>query len=161
MFGMFPFMFNGSSNVFGGLFNDIFLNSIINQMSANNVVNRDIDEKSYNVDIKDCGDYYLMKGYLPGVSPRDLKIDFEKGKAILTIRKRQVYSNGLNIMMNIVQTGGDLVKTFYVDEIDKNKIGAAFEKNILLLTLPKKKKIVEQRSEENATIIDVDSYNVE
>lgn len=160
MFRMFPFMLNGI-NIFSGMFNDTFFNNMINQVLASSLVNERPREQDYSVEMKDHGDYYLLKGYLPGVSPKDISIDFERNRAILTIRRRQVYSNGLNVMMSIVETGGNLVKTFNIEEIDKSKIGAAFDRSILLLTLPKKKMIKKYGEEETPIIVDVDSYEVE
>ena len=159
MFSMFPFMFR-NTDVIGELFNDVIFNNFMNQI-PNNLVNESIDENTYDIDFKDQGDYYLIKGYLPGLTPRDVRIDFENNKAILSIKRRQVYSNGKNVMMTVIQTGGYLVKTFDIEAIDKSKISASFDNSILLLTLPKKKKTEIYEKEENATIIDVENYEME
>ena len=121
-----------------------------------------VDE--YDISIKDYGPYYLIKGYLPGLTPKDVNIDFEENKAILTIKKKQTYSNGRNVRMTIIQTGGDLIKTFYVEEIDVTKLKASFDNDLLLLTLPKKKQIKSKDvvvEDDSPTIIDVDNYKVE
>lgn len=156
MNSIFPFIFN-NLNIFSQLFNNIFLEGAVNQMISNNLANHSIGEEAYEIEFKDCGDYYLIKGYLPHVSSRDIRIDFQKNMVILTIRRNQVYKNESMMMTMVLQTSGNIVKTFYVEEIDKNKIGAAFEKNILLLTLPKKK-YIDIYTEEKQTIIDVDNY---
>lgn len=161
MFRMFPFMFGGSSNILGGIFNEVLFNNIISQTISSNAVQEKSIEESYNVQIIDQGDYYLIKGYLPGVNPRDMSIDFERNRAILTIRKKQSYSNGLNFMMTVVQTGGNLIKTFEIEEIDRTKIGAAYERDILLLTLPKKKRLPQPIMEDEPLIVDVDNYEVQ
>jgi Molecular chaperone (small heat shock protein) len=150
-----------NTDAIGDLFNNVILNNFINQI-PNNLINENIDENNYDIDFRDQGDYYLIKGYLPGLTPRDVRIDFEKNKAILSIKKKQVFSNGTNIMMTVIQTGGFIVKTFEVEEIDKSKISASFDNSVLLLTLPKKKKIDEMyKKEENTTIIDVENYEME
>lgn len=182
MFGMFPFMFNNMNNnmnsnmnnsylnnsdtsLFGGLLNDDFLNNMVGQFLSSDLVsdlvNEIMDDDAYDVQLKDYGDYYLIKGYLPGLGPKDVSIDFEKNKAILTIKKKQTYSNGRNVVMTVIQTGGDLVKTFYVSEIDVTKLKATFDNSLLLLTLPKVKQVEEYRVEDTPTIIDVDSYKIE
>ena len=101
---------------------------------------------------------------MPGLTPKDVNIDFEKNKAILTIKKKQTYSNGKNVRMTIIQTGGDLVKTFYVEEIDVTKLKASFDNELLLLTLPKRKQIQSKDvvvEDDSPTIIDVDNFKVE
>lgn len=151
--------FNEYKTDFTSLFGNDFLNSIMNDVFGNNLVNEINQEQDFKIKLKDYGEYYLIKGYLPGVDPRDVSIDFEKNKAILTIKRRQVYSNNQNFMITIVQTGGDLVKTFYIGEVDVGNLKASFEDSLLLLTIPKVKKIEDNR--DGAKIIDVDSYKVE
>ena len=161
MFGRIPFNYN--QNSYMNLLEDDFVTSIVNEILGNDLINDLVNEMSqeedFNVELKDYGEYYLIKGYLPGVGPKDVNIDFEKNKAILTIRRKQVYSNGQNFMMTVVQTGGDLVKTFYIEEVDVSNLKATFEDSLLLLTIPKVKKI--EANNEDVTIIDVDSYRVE
>lgn len=161
MFGRIPFNYN--QNSYMNLLEDDFVNSIVNQILGNDLINDLVNEMSqeedFNVELKDYGEYYLIKGYLPGLGPKDVSIDFEKNKAILTIKRKQVYSNGQNFMMTIVQTGGNLVKTFYIEDVDVSNLKATFEDSLLLLTIPKTKKI--EANNGDATIIDVDSYRVE
>lgn len=157
MWGSNPFYEN--KNYFTNLLDDNFVNSIINEVFGNDLVNQISQEEDFKVELKDYGEYYLIKGYLPGVGPKDVSIDFEKNKAILTIKRKQVYSNGQNFMMTVVQTGGDLVKTFYIEEVDVSNLKASFEDSLLLLSFPKIKKIEDKK--DDATIIDVDSYRVE
>ena len=157
MWGSNPFY--EKKNYFTNLLDDNFLNSIINEVFGNDLVNQINQEEDFKVELKDYGEYYLIKGYLPGVGPKDVSIDFEKNKAILTIKKKQVYSNGQNFMMTVVQTGGDLVKTFYIEDVDVSNLKASFEDSLLLLSFPKIKKIEDKK--DDATIIDVDSYRVE
>lgn len=175
MFGMFPFIFNNKSNtnwnninILRKVLNDDFLNSMVNQILTSNIGNNLISgvshEESYNVELKDYGEYYLIKGYLPGVMVKDINIDFEKNKAILRIRRKRTYSNGMNFSMTIIESGQDLVKSFYIEEIEVNKLKASFNDSLLIITLPKASKIDNNYghySSDEPIIIDVDSYKVE
>lgn len=170
MFRMFPFMFNNNVNTHNKNNNDIFnmlmnsqsLNGMVDQILTSDFFNEFVDdvleEESYDINFKDYGEYYLIKGYLPGVSAKDINIDFEGNKAILTIKNKHVYSNSNNSIVAIVQNGADYIKTFYVDEIDVTKLSASFDDNILILTLPKLKKV---KTEEEQVIIDVENYKIE
>ncbi|PRR82180.1 Hsp20/alpha crystallin family protein [Clostridium vincentii] len=161
MFGRIPFNYN--QNSYMNILEDDFLTSIVNEILGNNLINDLVNEMSqeedFNVELKDYGEYYLIKGYLPGLGPKDVSIDFEKNKAILTIKRKQVYSNGQNYRMTVVQTGGDLIKTFYIEDVDVINLKATFNDSLLLLTIPKVKKI--EAKKDDVTIIDVDSYRVE
>lgn len=187
MFGMFPFLFNGNNNssnnnnnnnnnnnsmidmgLFNNLFDDSFINNVIDQIMSSDMIDSLAEEMlqdDYDINFKDYGDYYLIKGYLPGLTPKDICIDFEKNKAILTIKKKHVYSNGRNAVMTVIQTGGNLVKNFYIEEVDVTKLSASFNNNVLIITMPKIKKVsdltVSNEVSTNPEIIDVDNYKVE
>lgn len=179
MFGMFPFLFNNNSNsnnnygrnngdeynIFDTLLSDDFMNGMVDQLLSSDVVNNlvgDMLDDDYDVELKDFGDYYLIRGYLPGLTPKDVSIDFEKNKAILTIKRKKTYSNGRNSMVTVVQTGGNCVKNFYIGEVDVTKLKASFDNSLLLITMPKIKKLDnEVKNNDTPTIIDVDNYKIE
>lgn len=162
---MFPFSNNNrnSGNFFDSLFSDNFLGNMVDQLLSSEIVNNlteeILKEDDYDIELKDFGDYYLIKGYLPGLSPKDISIDFEKNKAILTIKRKKVYSNESNTIVTVIKGSGDWVKNFYIEEVDVTKMKASFDDNLLLLTLPKIKKI--EGLSDNSVIIDVDDYREE
>lgn len=162
---MFPFNNNNrnNENFFDSLFSDNFLGNMVDQLLSSDIVNNlteeILKEDDYDIELKDFGDYYLIKGYLPGLSPKDISIDFEKNKAILTIRRKKVYSNESNTIVTVIKGSGDWVKNFYIEEVDVTKMKASFDDNLLLLTLPKIKKI--EGLSDNSVIIDVDDYREE
>lgn len=162
---MFPFSNNNrnSGNFFDSLFSDNFLGNMVDQLLSSDIVNNlteeILKEDDYDIELKDFGDYYLIKGYLPGLSPKDISIDFEKNKAILTIKRKKVYSNESNTIVTVIKGAGDWVKNFYIEEVDVTKMKASFDDNLLLLTLPKIKKI--EGLSDNSVIIDVDNYREE
>ncbi len=162
---MFPFNNNNrnSGNFFDSLFSDNFLGNMVDQLLSSDIVNNlteeILKEDDYDVELKDFGDYYLIKGYLPGLTPKDISIDFEKNKAILTIKRKKVYSNESNTIVTVIKGSGDWVKNFYIEEVDVTKMKASFDDNLLLLTLPKIKKI--EGLSDNSVIIDVDDYREE
>ena len=162
---MFPFNNNNrnNGNFFDSLFSDNFLGNMVDQLLSSDIVNNlteeILKEDDYDIELKDFGDYYLIKGYLPGLSPKDISIDFEKNKAILTIRRKKVYSNESNTIVTVIKGAGDWVKNFYIEEVDVTKMKASFDDNLLLLTLPKIKKI--EGLSDNSVIIDVDDYREE
>ena len=181
MFGMFPLLFNGNNNnrndnniadmnIFNNLLNDDFINSMVDQIMGSDLINEladDVFNDNYDINFKDFGDYYLIKGYLPGVTARDVSIDFEKNKAILTIKKKKTYTNGGNTVMTVIQSGGNLTKNFYIEEVDVTRLKASFDNNLLIITMPKLQKPeevvneVDISSDDEPTIIDVDNYKVE
>lgn len=65
-------------------------------------------------------------------------------------------------MVTVVQTGGNCVKNFYIGEVDVTKLKASFDNSLLLITMPKIKKLDnEVKNNDTPTIIDVDNYKIE
>lgn len=161
MFGMFPFKDLNSKSLFEGI--DSIIDNLISSDFVNNIVNDFDTQVDYDINFRDFGEYYLIKGLLPGLTAKDVSIDFEKNKAILTIRKRQVYKNNSNSVMAVIQTGGNVVKNFYIEEVDVTKLRASFDNSLLVITLPKVKKIQENNKVEGdePVIIDVENYKTE
>ena len=161
MFGMFPFKDLNNKSLFEGI--DSIIDNLISSDFVNNIVNDFDTQVDYDINFRDFGEYYLIKGLLPGLTAKDVSIDFEKNKAILTIRKRQVYKNNSNSVMAVIQTGGNLVKNFYIEEVDVTKLSASFDNSLLVITLPKVKKIQENNKVEGdePVIIDVENYKTE
>lgn len=156
---MFPFLFNNNDFDFlTNIFNDNFINNIVDQILDSDIISED----DYDIEFKDCGEYYTIKGYFPGLTAKDLSIDFEKNKAILTIKKRSSYSNNANSVITVVSTGYNTKKVFYVEEIDVTNLKASFENNFLVITMPKLKKLITQEENDDTTkIIEVENYKVE
>lgn len=156
---MFPFLFNNNDFDFlNNIFNDNFINNIVDQILDSDIISDD----DYDIEFKDCGQYYTIKGYFPGLTAKDLSIDFEKNKAILTIKKRSSYSNNANSVITVVSTGYNTKKVFYVEEIDVTNLKASFENNFLVITMPKLRKLITQEENDDAAkIIEVENYKVE
>lgn len=156
---MFPFLFNNNDFDFlNNIFNDNFINNIVDQILDSDIISED----DYDIEFKDYGEYYTIKGYFPGLTAKDLSIDFEKNKAILTIKKRSSYSNNANSVITVVSTGYNTKKVFYVEEIDVTNLKASFENNFLVITMPKLKKLITQEENDDTTkIIEVENYKVE
>lgn len=164
---MFPFNLNNGNrnnrNFFDNLFSDNFLGNMVDELLSSDLVNSLTEEMlkddNYDVEFKDFGDYYLIKGYFPGLTAKDISIDFEKNKAILTIKRKKVYSNEGSTIVTVIKGIGDWVKNFYIEEIEISQIKASFNNNRLLLTLPKANSI--KALEDKSLIIDVDNYREE
>lgn len=176
MFNMFPFLYNNGGNrgnnnrittgtrnnnftydIFSYLLSDDFINNMTNELLNNesiiNIAEEMIGDDPYEIEFRDNGDFYKIRGYLPGLTAKDIKIDFEKNKAILTIKRKQVYTNNNNFVA-MFKCSEDVVKNFYIEEIDVTKLRASFDNNVLIIEIPKVRNI---NSIDKNEIIDVDN----
>ncbi|MGL5351865.1 MAG: Hsp20/alpha crystallin family protein, partial [Clostridium sp.] len=72
------------------------------------------------------------------------------------VKSNQLFTNGSNRIVTIIQPNSDIEKKFIVNNVDEAKISAVFESDILRVCLPKKK--IETDDEQ---IIDVENYILE
>ncbi|MGL5085024.1 MAG: Hsp20 family protein, partial [Clostridium sp.] len=160
---------NNFSDMFSEIFNQTFTAVINNQDLIENIVDTVLNsdlvgsmieeiEKldSMNLELKDYNDKYLIEGKLPGINKKDIDLDYEDNTVTIKVKSNQLFTNGKNRIVTIIQPSSDIEKKFIVDNVDTNKISAVFESDILRVYLPKK------RIETNdSQIIDVENYILE
>lgn len=133
MFDLRPFrrrnedLFDQFSKVLDDVFNQDFLPTLGD------------DFKSLSTDITESNDAYLVQADLPGFSKDDIQIDIENNR--LTIRaKREDKTEEKDENDRIIRKErrfGEFVRSFYVDNIDQDRVEAALEDGVLKITLPK------------------------
>ena len=169
MFGMFPFMFNNTFNMLNGLtnmFSDAFVDTMMNQVLENSSLSELMDDiesenSRFSIELKEYEEGYLIKGRLPGVSPKDVDVDFQENMITISIKNKRSYSNGSNIMVTVVNYGDDYVKRFPISKVDFARMKVSFKESILFMSLPKIKKVEPEEMLDQDVIIDVDAYEVE
>lgn len=97
------------------------------------------DFKSLRTDITENKDVYIVQADLPGFSKDDIQIDIENNQ--LTIRaKRDDMTEERDKDNHVIRKErhfGEFVRSFYVDNIDHDRIEATLDNGVLKITLPK------------------------
>jgi HSP20 family molecular chaperone IbpA len=90
-----------------------------------------------NVDILETAEELTVLADMPGTSPEDIDIDFEKGT--LTIHGKVRPRQPDNTQFLLQEYGlGDFYRTFQVSEtVDAGRIAADYKDGVLVLHLPK------------------------
>lgn len=118
------------------LFNDFFDN--MNLVETNNL----------KCDIYEKDDVYHIEMDIPGFKKEEINVDFHKGNLTVTAEKKNEEKEEEKNYIRRERTYGKYVRSFYVGEIDEDKIEAKFQDGILEIILPKKeasesKKLIE------------------
>lgn len=155
MFDVFSYVF---SNVFDSVLNntkliDNIVNSVLNSDIVNDMVNTLEGMVNLNIDCKEYKRKYLIEADLPGVSKKDIDIDYTNNYISINIKRNQVFSNGKNVAVAVIQSGNDVSKDFYVENIDPYNIKAVFKDGHLSVYVPKK-----NRLKEISHIVEVSDY---
>lgn len=158
MFGIFPYVF---SNVFNSVINnkeliDNIVDSVLNSDLVNEMVNSLEGMVNLNIDFKEYNKKYLIEADLPGISKKDIDIDYNNNYISINIKRSQFYTNGKNVAVAVIQGENDISRDFYVENIDPYNIKAVFKDEHLKVYIPKR-----DRLKELNTIIEVDDYTYE
>lgn len=142
--------------VFNGYMNDDLLNDFNNLGSDNNI----------SINMREEIDRYVLEGVFPGMDRRDIKIDYKDDYIYVNAKRKQVFSNGYNVSMTIMQFGDNYKKEFYIPNSDPTGIYASFENFNLKLEIPKLSNFIEEdieeyKEEEENLIVDVIDFEEE
>ena len=159
-------LFNQTFNAF--MSNNNFIDSIVNSVFNSNFLenlaqsfNENYNDESIKVNIKDQDNRYLIEGYFPGVERKDLIIDYKNNYIYLNVKKKQVFSNGYNMFMAVMNFEDNFKREFFVPDADITRLRVSYRNYRLRLEIPKYKeqiagKTSESLLEDENNIIDVD-----
>jgi HSP20 family protein len=93
----------------------------------------------FKVDVKDNGDSYELTADLPGLKKEDIALHYEN--SYLTIAAQQEESkdekDDKGNYIRRERSSGSMSRSFYIDNIDEDRVDAAFENGVLKIHMPK------------------------
>ena len=138
MFGLVPFVsrrnLSKSNDDFHSLF-DIFNEPFFNMPAMNMSA-----AANFKVDVKDNGNAYELIADFPGLKKENISLNYEN--SYLTISAQTEEGNEeQDDKGNYIRRErhvGSMSRSFYIDNVDENKISAEFQDGTLKIDLPKK-----------------------
>lgn len=157
MFQIFPFIFNSTVNILSNNSGVIFdmVDSIMNSEVMTTMVNTLENMVQLNIECKEYDDSYIIEGTLPGIDKKDIIIDYDNNYITIEVKRNNIVYNGPNVKMTVIGPTEDLVKDYYVEDVDPYKIKAVFKDKVLRVYVPKRRLI-----DDGSTIIDVEDCAV-
>lgn len=132
MFEMIPFrrhMLNRGDDDFGQLFRNFFNNDFTQELS--NIYG------SFKVDLKETEDSYLVEADLPGMNKDAINIDYESNYLTVSAKRDDTIEDKRENYVRRERHYGEFKRSFYIDNVDEEKIDASFKDGVLKITLPK------------------------
>ncbi|KAF1086209.1 18 kDa heat shock protein [Sporotomaculum syntrophicum] len=93
----------------------------------------------FKVDIKENENAYLVEADLPGVNKDSINIEFENNYLTVSATREDTTEEKTENYVRKERKYGELKRTFYVDDVDEEKIKASFVEGVLKIELPKAK----------------------
>ena len=157
MFSIFPYIFTNTFNAIArnSDFIDNIVNSVLNSEFVNDMVeNLENIGATPTIEFRENNNGYAINADLPGIKKDDILLDYNNNYITLTIKRNVVCKQQGNVTMAVVSSNNNIVKDYYVENVDPYKIQAVFKDGKLNVNIPKKT----YYSNNGTTIIDVDDY---
>jgi HSP20 family protein len=100
----------------------------------------EMNQSPFIVDIRESGDSFLVEAELAGIRKEDINIEYNDNYLTLSAKREDKATNVSDNFVKHERHFGELERSFYVDDIDENKIETSFEEGILRVVLYKKPK---------------------
>ena len=96
----------------------------------------------FKTDIKDEGDHYLLEADLPGFKKEDVNIDVDDGYLTISATRKSEYEDKdkKGNYVRCERSYGSYTRSFSLDGINTDNIGAELTDGVLKVTLPKEEK---------------------
>lgn len=155
-----------NNNFIDGIVDSLFNSGLLENLNEGFNGDYNNEDSIIKVNIRDENDKYLIEGEFPGIDRQDIKIDYKDNYIYLNVRRKQVFSNGYNMSMMVMQFGDEFSREFFVPNADATRLKASYKNYRLRLELPKyMEEIVGNRNdnliENEDNIIDVVDYEEE
>lgn len=141
MFGLMPFRTDTDAmgGSLAGFMSDFFNDDFLTPMG----MNFDMSRFNMKADMRETDNEYLISAKLPGVNKEDISLDYNNNNLTIRARKAQCSNNSDNCSM---RSYGEVSRSFYLDNVDKEGIRARFQNGELQIIAPKAYKTESQNS---------------
>ena len=133
MFGLVPFKINKERDIFNNLFENYFND----EMKMNNLLKADVKEN------KEC---YIVEADLPGMKKEDINIEYKQNYLTISAHRNNEKEDSKEKYIRKERNYGEVSRSFYVGNIDKEAIKAKFKDGVLEITLQKNEKVVDENN---------------
>jgi len=97
-------------------------------------------------DIRETEKEYIVEAELPGVDKKDIKIDLKDDVLTISVEQSKEINEEKENYIRRERQYGSYCRSFYVDNVDNEKVTAKYDNGVLFVTLPKAKETKDKKS---------------
>ncbi len=121
-------------NMVNSFFNDDFFSSL------------SVLKNNFSVDLKEEDNNYIVEADLPGVDKKDIDISYKNGYLNISAKRHNKVEEKKDNYVRQERSYGEFKRSFYIDNVEEEKIDANFNNGVLKINLPKlNKEVCENR----------------
>ncbi|HSH35457.1 Hsp20/alpha crystallin family protein [Schnuerera sp.] len=103
----------------------------------------EFDDKTFSydpmkVDIKERDKEYVLEAELPGTNKDNINLEIRDDILTISVEREEEFNEERENYIRRERRFGSFKRSFYVDDVDQEKVKAKFENGILKVRLPKK-----------------------
>ncbi|MCR1949940.1 Hsp20/alpha crystallin family protein [Clostridium sp. DSM 100503] len=117
-------------NMVNNFFNDDFFNSF-------SIAPFGLVKNNFSVDLKETDNEYIIEADLPGVDKKDIDINYSDGYLTISAKRNSFVEDKKDNYVRQERSYGEFKRSFYVDNIEDDKIDANFDNGVLKINLHK------------------------
>lgn len=148
MFGIIPYTNHNTSEI-GENFRDFIRDFFSDDFFAPTTFINENKINEFGTDIRETDNEYLVCQKLPGVNKEDISLEYTDNNLIIKARKQENYEDSKENFFAKSTSYNEFSRSFYLDNVDRDKIRARFENGALEIIAPKKVKNCNNRSNIN------------
>jgi len=95
---------------------------------------------AFRVDLKETDDAYLVEADLPGIVKEDISVQYANNYLTISAKRQENQEEEKGSYLRRERRYGEFQRSFYVSNVQDDKISAAFKGGVLTVTLPKQDK---------------------
>ena len=112
-------------NMVNSFFNDDFFSSL------------GVLKNNFSVDLKEDDNDYIIEADLPGVDKKDIEISYKNGYLNISAKRDSHEEEKKDNYVSKERSYGEYKRSFYIDNVEEDKINADFNNGVLKVCLPK------------------------
>ncbi|KAJ50043.1 HSP20 family protein [Clostridium tetanomorphum] len=136
MFDMIPFRKNNDLLKRGDYF-DSFVDNFFNNDFFNQV---NFIGNNFKADLKETNNSYMVEADLPGISKEAINVSYNNNYLVISAKRQDDKEDKGENYIRRERRYGEFKRSFYIDNVDKDRITASFKNGVLKIELPKSQK---------------------
>lgn len=140
MFGLTPYRKNQNlSRLENGLWDfERFFDDFMGESLLSNFYG---SPRQMKVDIKENDKEFIVEAELPGVNKEDIMISLENGYLTIELKQNEQVNEEKDNFIRKERRQFSMKRSFYVENVDNERIDAKYDNGILSISLPKKEEV--------------------
>jgi len=121
----------------GGLFPTDFMKGLFAPVGWENVMDHPWLPSLIRTDIRETADEYILEAEMPGYDKQDIEVEWQDGQLIIKAHRQQSVDENERDYVRRERSYGEVSRSFWVDNIQPERINAEYRDGILRIVLPK------------------------